>query len=164
MLQDLLLIYFVILLIFSIIGSYLFGGNISTKLGPLYKEKTGGDLNDNWDYLNFNDTLNSFLFLFSQTVQSGWSDMLQMAVISAGPKTYMYVIGYIYFFSYFFLGILITLNIILGMVLSFIGVYLGNCEELELEKAKTSIPWYHRLFRTKPRDRNIEDEDDKKLI
>lgn len=58
---------------------------------------------------------------------------------------------------------MITLNIILGMVLNFIGVYLGICEEEEMEKAKTAIPWYHRLFRTRPRRRGPEVEDDKKM-
>jgi len=151
MLQDLLMIYFVILLIFCIIGTYMFGGKINSKFNPTYNAKTGNDMNANWDFLNFNDTLNSFLFLFALTVQSGWSDMMQMAIISGGPSKSWHVAGYIYFVLYFFLGILITLNIILGMVLSFIGVYLGNCEEKEMEKESTKIAWHHKLFRTRPR-------------
>lgn len=72
---------------------------------------------------------------------------MQMAVIAAGGPTWKYVLSYIFFFAYYFLGILLVLNIILGMVLNFIGTYLNQTEELELEKEKTRIPLWNRIFR-----------------
>lgn len=56
MLQDLILMYIVILLVFGVVGNYMFGGMINSVSKVEYKKMTGNDLSDNWEHLNFNDT------------------------------------------------------------------------------------------------------------
>jgi hypothetical protein len=62
LLQDLLMMYLLILLIFAVIGNFFFGGKINSGIGKLYNKGTGGDPSDNYEQLNFNDITNSLLF------------------------------------------------------------------------------------------------------
>jgi hypothetical protein len=87
---------------------------------------------------------------------------MHMAVVSTGGPTWRYTLAYIYFFSYFFLGILMVLNIILGMVLNFIGTYLNQTEELELEKDKTKVPLWNKVFRIPQKKFELELSPDEK--
>jgi predicted membrane protein len=88
--------------------------------------------------------------------------MMQMAVVSTGGPTWRYVLAWIYFWAYFFLGILMVLNIILGMVLNFIGTYLHQTEELELEKEKTKVPLWKKVFRIPQKKFELESGPDEK--
>lgn len=90
---------------------------------------------------------------------------MQMGVVAGGGGTWGYVVSYIYFWGYFFLGILLVLNIILGMVLNFIGTYLSQTEELELEKEQKRIPLWNRVFRVPKKEFKLEaGPEDQRLV
>lgn len=161
MLKDLLMIYLVILLVFGQIGMWAWGGQISSKLLPIYAKETGGDLSENWLYLNFNDQLNAMNFLFALTFCANYASTVFMAILCNGTAGWQ-IFGGIYFFLYFFLGFLLVLNIIVGMVLGFICTYFGIREEEELEKEPLKIPLWNRMFRI-PKRKDVEEAENKKL-
>jgi len=60
-LKQLLLMYFISILIFSNIGIMMFGGNINSASTDKLKA-VGLDMTDNNEMFNFNDNINAFFF------------------------------------------------------------------------------------------------------
>jgi hypothetical protein len=58
--RHLLEINFAIVFFYAIIGTMMFGGDINSETGDLFKTMTGSDMEDNLEQFNFNDLGNSF--------------------------------------------------------------------------------------------------------
>lgn len=145
MVKDLLMMYLVILLSFGTLGVYFYGGQINSNSNALYKKYTGGDISDNYIRLNFNDIVGSILFML---VSSFCADSLSLYKMVIANSNHMVATG-IFFAAFYFIGLLIVLNIILGTILGFITTYLGITEEEEMEKQKTKVGLWNRIFNLK---------------
>lgn len=65
LLSDLFLMEILLMLIYSVFGTILMGGLVSTDSKAKYPQTVGEKLEDYYEYLSFNDVPNSLLFLFS---------------------------------------------------------------------------------------------------
>lgn len=145
LMKDLFVMMFSITFIYSVVGTFLLGGQVSTESEGLYQAKLGEKLEDNFFYLSFNDVPNSFLFLYCIMMNNDWSKISTMAMLAFNNKDVvkegeasdwvMVAICRFYFFTYYFLGFMVVLNIIIGSIIDFIVCYL-TLLDIKREKEK----------------------------
>ena len=74
-------------LIFAMIGMSIFGGSINSRTPALYLKYVGGELNDNYEYLNWNDLVNSLVFVYSIVINNSIPTLLNMCIVDRGYAT-----------------------------------------------------------------------------
>ena len=79
---DFVSIFFVVILVFAVLGVYLFGGKIHSGFPREFENLTGESLAENFERLNFNDLPNSLLYLGVMTL-GGYANLAQQAMAAA---------------------------------------------------------------------------------
>jgi len=123
---------FVILIsffIFSLLGMSVFGGSINSSTRAQYLKMVGSELNENYEYLNWNDLVNSFAFVYTIVINNSIPTLLNMCIVDSGLNSDF---RGIYFFVFQILVNMTLFNIFIGMV---IGISLEYFKT-ELEKKK----------------------------
>lgn len=123
------------MLAYSLLGTILFGGLVDQKTREKFRTRTGVKLEDNYEYLNFNDVLNGMIFLFAILSQNDWSYLATMTTIEIDQERGI-IFARVFYLSFYFIGFVVVTNIIIGAILDFIGTYLSILEE-EKGKQKT---------------------------
>ena len=105
----------------------VFGGSVNSGTPAQYKKMVGGDLNDNYEFLNWNDLINSFTFVYSIVINNSIPTLLNMCLVESEMNA-----DYrgIYFIAFQLLVNMTLFNIFIGMV---IGISLEYFKT-ELEK------------------------------
>ena len=115
-------------LIFALIGISLFGGCINSQTSFIYSERVGDSLNSNYEYLNWNDFLNSLVFLFALTMNNQMIMLINMSTVSGGEfRDYRTS----FFLVFVILNNMILFNIFIGQV---IGISIEYFKALKNEK------------------------------
>jgi len=73
---EIILIYTVVNLVFSMIGMFLYAGTINTEFLEKYEEMTGDVIDEEYLRLNFNDPINSFIYWLTYSMNGGYIDLV----------------------------------------------------------------------------------------
>ena len=111
--MDISMQIFVMFVVFSSLGLNLFGGNINSFSLDLYNEDMGTDFD--YEKLNFNTFVNSFIFLFVVSLNNNWPILANLSIINHG-KGERRLMKFIFVFFKFFINF-ILLNSIIGFVI-----------------------------------------------
>lgn len=65
LLKDLFMMILLLMLAYSLVGTIQFGGLVDQTSKEKFRTRIGEKLEDNYEYLNFNDILNGMIFLFA---------------------------------------------------------------------------------------------------
>jgi len=88
----------------------MFGGLIRESSPQLYRIS---DIPDNFSLMNFNDTISTFITLFSLIIVNNWYVIVDLCVsIKDGNVYYRY-----YFIIFYYFGVIIGLNIIIAFAI-----------------------------------------------
>ena len=114
-LSNLIFVLINIFLVYGQIGINLFGGLINSETPKIFKNVMNRDLNNYYEFQNFNDFPNAFVFLWNLFINNNWLDMSYMAIIQTNNKNY----------RWFFVAFLMTtqffiFNVITGFVIDII--------------------------------------------
>lgn len=101
---------FILLLLFSSIGMYLFGGNITSKTPEEYNKVTGGSVSAGADLYNFNDYWCSILCCLAM-IFGGWSGTDSLMMYKDLNRYNKWIYEY-FFISYFFFVNLCLVNVV----------------------------------------------------
>ena len=96
---TLLMIQFLIFYLFSIVGDRIFGGDVTMNDNPMFQE---GAVSRIYVNINFNDTLSSFLALFS---------------LMFNIETLEITLQNTFFLVYYFISVIVIINIIVAFVI-----------------------------------------------
>lgn len=117
--------------IYSTLGIALFGGNASSDIADIFRQRFGTEMDPIWMALTFNDYWHSFLTLFCVMI-GGWPRIMMLNTLKAPSPSIVYNI---FFISFFFFANLCFLNIIFGFLIDNVSVYLtGDIEQREKKK------------------------------
>lgn len=134
LLGDLFIQLLLLVLFYGVLGVHFFGGLINSGTKAEYKEVLGDPLEDNYEYLSFNDIPNGILLLYSILITNDWSRLMTMSIVTlkGGSKVFW---GRAFFLSFFGLGFMLVLNTTIGAIIDFINTYLSILREAEDENA-----------------------------
>ena len=119
-------------LIFALIGCSLFGGGVNSLTPDLYSQACGGELNEGYVYLNFNDMPSAVAMLYSLTLNNQMIVLINMTTVNAGKERDYRSIFYL---VYVFLVNMMLFNIFVGMIIG-IGLEYFN---LILEQSEVDV-------------------------
>lgn len=130
LLGDLFIQLLLLMLFYGVLGVYFFGGLINSTTKEAYDAALGNNLQDNYEYLSFNDIPSGLLFLYSIMITNDWSRLMSMAIctLSGGSKVFW---ARSFFLSFFGLGFMLVLNTTIGAIIDFINTYLSILREEE---------------------------------
>lgn len=130
LLGDLFIQLLLLMLFYGVLGVYFFGGFINSNTKEVYKEAMSSTLQDNYEYLSFNDIPNGLLLLYSIMITNDWSRLMTMTICSlTGPSKVFW--SRTFFLSFFGLGFMLVLNTTIGAIIDFINTYLSILREEE---------------------------------
>jgi len=121
---TLTLVQFLLFYLFVIIGDRLFGGTVSVNSDEIFKDQSIPNI---YVYMNFNDTLASFVTLFALMVVNNWFVIVNVFVGASGTS-----MTKIFFILFYVFSVILIINIIVAFV---IDMY-SSVEELNEEKDK----------------------------
>lgn len=94
-LVKMILIYFMMLTLYVIVGRFLYGGKINSESATAYEQAHGYPLRPKYEYFHFNDTFSSYLTLFVIVLQNNWIYVVEMMYyVRPGIVTAVYVISF----------------------------------------------------------------------
>ena len=109
-LNNLIIVMMTIFYVFAQMGMIIFGGKIRSNSPEII---TDSSIPDNYDLINFNDLMSSYVTLFILIVVNNWSVIVQMCVdIKGGNTLYRY-----FFVIFYYFGVIIGLNIIIAFAI-----------------------------------------------
>lgn len=109
-LNNLIIVMLTIFYEFAMIGSALFGGKVQTTSPAILHDSS---IPDNYQLINFNDLVSSFVTLFILIVVNNWFVVVQMFVdVCGGVKLYRF-----YFIVFYYFGVIIGLNIVVAFAI-----------------------------------------------
>ena len=117
-----------LMLAYSLVGTIQFGGLVDQTSRDKFRTRIGEKLEDNYEYLNFNDILNGMIFLFAILSQNDWSKLATMTTLEIDSNRGI-MLSRVFYLSFYFIGFVVVTNIIIGAILDFIGTYLSILEE-----------------------------------
>lgn len=88
--------------------------------------------------MNFNDPVNSIIFLLSLGILSNYTTMIIMCISVYKDKydsEYAAFIGWAVFLTFSYLVIFLTMNILVGFTCDLVGTYLNQISDLDDVKA-----------------------------
>lgn len=140
LLSDMFIQLFLLILFYSSVGNYLFGGEVDNTTKEKFNFEVGDNMEEGYEYLTFNDTPSSMLFLYAILINNDWSKLMMQAMAKREqPIDILW--GRVFFISYYFLTFMVVLSTIVGAVVDFINTYLQMLgEEEELEKKSEKKP------------------------
>lgn len=74
--MEVVLIFTIVNLVFSMIGMFLYAGVVSTSFIEKYEEVTGSEISEDYLKLNFNDPINSFIYWLSYSMSGEFIDLV----------------------------------------------------------------------------------------
>lgn len=143
-------------LIFAVIGGYVFGGNINS-LTPERMEAVGQATKPEYIYQNWNDFLNSLVYLWGINVNNNMNMYISISVVNEGDSR-----NYkpFFFFVFYIMNNILLRSILIGQIieisLAYFKVMNKELQRVEIvdDDAKALLPAY----------RNISDSDEKKIV
>jgi hypothetical protein len=121
---TLIMVLFMVVYMYSVIGDVLFGGLITMNSIETFKDSS---IPSNYYFLNFNDALASFITLFFVEVVSCWDTISHMYVTATGTE---------YTRLYFLSFIIICVTMITNVIIAFVIDMYSNVEELISQQEK----------------------------
>lgn len=103
-------------IIFAFVGMALFGGKINSGLPEAYLKATGGQLLRNYQFLNWNDLLNSLACIYSLQVGNQTPILLNMAAVGRNADTRDY--SGLFFLLVIFVNDTLIFNLFVGSVIA----------------------------------------------
>lgn len=107
------------------VGMSIFGGSINSGTPAQYLKYVGSELNENYEYLNWNDLVNSLVFVYTIVINNSIPTLLNMCIVDKGLQTD--------FRGFYFLAFQLLVNMTLFNI--FIGMVIG----ISLEYFKTEV-------------------------
>jgi hypothetical protein len=139
LLSDMFIQLFLLILFYSSVGNYLFGGEVDNTTKEKFNSEVGDNMEEGYEFLTFNDTPSSMLFLYAILINNDWSKLMMQAMAKKTEQPMDILWGRVFFISYYFLTFMVVLSTIVGAVVDFINTYLqmlGEEEELEKKSEK----------------------------
>lgn len=95
---------------FAVIGMLLFGGLVQTNSIAILQDSS---IPPNYEYVNFNDLISSFVTLFILMIVNNWYVVVQQFVdVKNGNAKYR-----LYFIIFYYFGVIIGLNIVVAFAI-----------------------------------------------
>ena len=126
---SLLVLLFLFLGIFALLGSQLFGGKFIERKFP-------GDLEKSKTRMNFDSFFNSLFSCFQVLTGEDWNTIMYDGIIAYGGPKQMGLVCSLYFIILFIFGNYILLNVFLAIAVD----SLAGGEEAEIEKVEDEPP------------------------
>ncbi len=96
--------------IFSVLGSFFFGGKVTVYSPEILSDLT---IPQFYYLVNFNDVISSFVTLFILLVVNNWDVAVQMFVdVSNGNTAYR-----VYFILFYYFGVIMCINILVSFAI-----------------------------------------------
>lgn len=74
--KEVILIYAIGILVYSVIGMFLYSGILNTTFIEKYHEVTGEDIDEGYFLFNMNDLFNSFIFFLNISMNGAYLDLV----------------------------------------------------------------------------------------
>lgn len=100
--------------IFAVLGISLFGGVISSSAPEEFKIHAEADIDPDYVYLNWNDFLNSCVYLYALTLNNNLINLIGFSTIDSGKERDF---RGIYFLVFQVLNNMILFNLFIGMII-----------------------------------------------
>lgn len=143
-------------LIFGVIGGYVFGGNINSKT-PEMMENMGQATKPEYIYQNWNDFLNSLVYLWGINLNNNMNMYISISVVNEGPtRNYKPI----FFFVFYIMNNILLRSILIGQIIEISLAYFKvmNKELQRVEIMDEDAKAFHPGFK------NIKDSDEKKIV
>ena len=150
-----LFVFLMTYMIFAVVGCFLFGGVINSKT-PDRMAEIGQATKDIYKYHNWNDYLNSLVYLYSINLQNNLPLYVNMSALGDGDsRSYKGI----FFFVFFVLNNVILRNIFIGQIieisLSYFKIIDAEARNLEIIEVSQSA--------SRALEEELEGEDNKLL-
>jgi hypothetical protein len=143
-------------LIFATIGGYLFGGNINSLTSKMM-ENVGQATKPDYIYQNWNDFLNSLVYLWGVNLSNNMNMYVSISVVNEGPTRNFKPI---FFFVFYVMNNILLRSILIGQIIEISLAYFKvmNKELQRVEIMDDDTKAFHPAYM------NIKDSDEKKII
>lgn len=135
LLGDLFIQVVLLVLFYGVVGVLFFGGRITTQTPKEYEDMVGNNMENNYEYLTFNDIPSGLLFLYSIMITNDWSKMMTGAILTY-KSIQAIAFCRLFFLSFFVLGLMLVLNTTIGAIIDFINTYLSILKDEEDAEAE----------------------------